>query len=144
MPTEQMLLVSYRPVKVGGVVATVQAPVPEVVNVLEPFLENPQNTIMQFATGGVIPADVHVALELLACPLLVPIGVPVSCPLKVDIVPLLVAFPPANVKSVATISVEVAIFQNVAVRPVEEVGMVRIDVQVASGAVIAVVLEKPT
>lgn len=144
IPTEHVLLVSYRSVKVGGVVTTVQAPAPVVVNVLEPFLENPQNTIIQFATGGVIPADVHVVLELLACPLLVPIGVPVSCPVNVDIVPLLVAFPPVNVKSVAATSAEVAIFQKVAVRPVEAVCIVCIDVQVTSGAVIAVILENPT
>ena len=61
-------------------VAIVQEPAPEVVNVLDPFLEKPQKTIMLFAAkeAAVSPADVHVAEEVLACPLLEPIGVPVS------------------------------------------------------------------
>jgi hypothetical protein len=57
-------------------VVTVQAPTPEEVNVLEPLPANPQNTIIQLATGGVIPAEVHVDVTPLACPLLVPIGIP--------------------------------------------------------------------
>jgi len=56
----------------------------------------------------------------------------------------LVAFPPVNVKLVAATSVEVAIFQKVDVLPVVAVANVCMDVHVASGAVIAVVLLKPT
>ena len=62
MPTEQVLLTSYCSVNVGGVVAIVQDPAPDVVNVLEPFLEKPQNTIILFAAKEPLarPAEVHV------------------------------------------------------------------------------------
>jgi len=98
MPTETLLEVSYLSVNVGGDVTTVHAPAPVVVNVLEPLPAKPQNTIIQFATGGVMPAEVHVPLVPLACPLLVPIGLPESCPLNVDITPLLAEDVPVKVK----------------------------------------------
>jgi hypothetical protein len=60
IPTETELDVSYVSSNVGGDVTIVQEPVPEVVNVLEPLPEKPQNTIIQFETGGVILADVQI------------------------------------------------------------------------------------
>jgi hypothetical protein len=60
IPTETESLVSYVSVNVGGDVAIVHAPGPDVVNVLEPLPAKPQNTIIQFATGGVMPADVQI------------------------------------------------------------------------------------
>jgi len=143
IPTETVLAVSYLSVNVGGEVTTVQAPVPDVVNVLEPLPANPQNTIMQFATGGVIPEEVHVAVTPFACPLLVPIGVPMSCPLNVEMTPLLSEDVPVNVKSVAVVSANTALFQNVADLPAV-VAIDCIDVQEASGAAIAPVLANPT
>ena len=90
-----------------------------------------------------MPAEVHVIEGAFARPLLVPIGLPLSCPLNVDIAPLLAEDVPVNVKLTAVISAKTAIFQKIAVIP----AVVTIDCikfQLASGAVMAPVLLKPT
>jgi hypothetical protein len=85
-----------------------------VLNVLAEAADVPANTIIQFATGGVIVGAVTLAvLVLFNCPALAPIGVPVSCPVNAIIAPLLLAFPPVNVKLAAATSEDVACFQNI-------------------------------
>ena len=71
-----------------------------------------------------------------------PIGVPRSCPLNVDIAPLLLPLVPVKVKLTAVVSAELAIFRNVAHRPLV-VAIDCIDVHVASGAEIAPVVSNP-
>ena len=66
---------------------------------------------------------------------LVPIGVPVSYPLNVAIVPLLLALPTVKVKLVAATSVEVARFQNIAPEPLLPLERLFKIFQEASGAV---------
>lgn len=63
---------------------------------------------MQLAIG-VIAGEVAVEDTPFACPLLVAIGVFLSCPLQLEMAPLLSALPQVKVKSVAATSVEVAI-----------------------------------
>ena len=107
IPTSIVFPTSYFSTK-GGLDVTILQVSKVATSRVKPFI-----IIMQLATGGVNPKDVQTTSATFALPLLAPIGVPVSTPLKVDIVPLfneLVVL--ENVKSVAATSAAVANFHH--------------------------------